>query len=412
MAPSGVTTMLECLTAPQAACSCSLHVHSILLMRTVSCTVCDGGHILLCRPCQQPTLQEILLQSHQTGFYAWDQAEEGGVDRYGQLQPLPWDLRPGQQQTHSQQPQQQQQSAHMETAAQAQHVGLQLQQQQQQEPAQVVSSVEQVTQQLQQQQLQQEEATAAAAEQPPQLRMLVYVHYQQLLQVLPWALPQTLPLPPPPVLGPPVAFAKHLLCGPCGLWLQLDVCQLHGGYRLGSCTAPLVLWGWDSAKGKFRCIEEQLMVVLYKPDSCINSTAGVAGVADALVAPAAVGQREAGTVQQQVQQNNVANTQAAEAVMVGESTGAAGSGSSASAAFRQGSAGNRPNWLSKLLCDQKAFQKVFVGSQCLYGADSSSSSRDGSVLHTAAAALQELMGTDEVRCTATCQVRCVAFRIL
>jgi hypothetical protein len=46
---------------------------------------------------------------------------------------------------------------------------------------------------------------------------------------------------------------------------------------------------------------------------------------------------------------------------------------------------------------------VLLGGECLYGADSSSSSsssssstRDGNILRTAADALRELMGTDEV----------------
>jgi hypothetical protein len=47
-----------------------------------------------------------------------------------------------------------------------------------------------------------------------------------------------------------------------------------------------------------------------------------------------------------------------------------------------------------------ACQQVLLGDKCILGGDassSSSSSQDGSVLRTAADALQELMVTDEVR---------------
>ncbi|WIA13471.1 hypothetical protein OEZ85_007050 [Tetradesmus obliquus] len=98
---------------------------------------------------------EILLQSHKTGFYAWDQAEEDGVDRQADMQQLPWDVQPG---------------------------GWQQQQQQQQElPAadgsgfHGAATVTPPTEQQEQQQQQQQQ---------PKLRMLVYIHYEQLLQKL------------------------------------------------------------------------------------------------------------------------------------------------------------------------------------------------------------------------------------
>uniref|UniRef100_A0A383VH06 F-box domain-containing protein n=1 Tax=Tetradesmus obliquus TaxID=3088 RepID=A0A383VH06_TETOB len=184
---------------------------------------------------------EILLQSHKTGFYAWDQAEEDGVDRQADMQQLPWDVQPG---------------------------GWQQQQQQQELPAadgsgfHGAATVTPPTEQQEQQQQQQ-----------PKLRMLVYIHYEQLLQVLPWQLPQQLLLPALPVLGSMPAIACHLAARrSAALWLQLDVCQLQGGAKLGSCVAPLAIAGLAAQKLAFEARQQSVLVTLYDPSSGKNSS--------------------------------------------------------------------------------------------------------------------------------------------
>lgn len=311
---------------------------------------------------------EILMQSHKTGFYAWDQAGEDGDDRYGQIQPLPWDLNPGQHQAdQAQAPQedqdQQQQHVSADTATAHQQAFEQQQQQQQ-------GNLPQQQQGQPQQQGQGGQQQPAAA---PQLRMLVYVHYEQLLQVLPWTLPHTLPLPAAPVLQTPTDFARHLLCGPAALWLQLDVCQLYGGHRLGTCVVPLVLWGWDSAKAKFRCVEDQLLVLLHKQDRSLGCDVGEGR--SAVGEEAAAGQGASGVTVQQHQQS------------------AARSGSMQAAAAA--TAAGATESMIKGMLGSDAWQQMLLGTECMYGADSSST-RDGNIVRTAADALRELMGTDEI----------------
>jgi hypothetical protein len=326
-------------------------------------------------------LQEILMQSHKTGFYAWDQAGEDGDDRYGQMQPLPWDLHPGQHQAdQAQAPQQdqddqQQQQQHVSAAASTAHQQAAHHHHQQQQQVQDNEPQQQQGQPQQQGQGAQQQAAAA-----PQLRMLVYVHYEQLLQVLPWTLPNALPLPAAPVLQTPTDFAQHLLHGQCALWLQLDVCQLYGGHRLGTCVVPLVLWGWDSAKAKFRCVEDQLLVVLHKQDSSLGCD--VEEGRSAVGEEAAAGQGVSGAATQQQQQS---------AASSGPMQAAAATAAGATQSMVRG------------MLDADPCQQVLLGGECLYGADSSSSSsssssstRDGNILRTAADALRELMGTDEV----------------
>lgn len=273
------------------------------------------------------------MQSHKTGFYAWDQLEEEGVDRYGQLNPLPWDLNPGQHQEQDQQQQQPQGGG---------------------QPQEAVSP--------------------AAAPVQPKLRMLVYVHYEQLLQTLPWALPHILPLPTHPVFETHEDIARHLLASPASLWLQLDVCRLHGGYRLGTCMVPLALSDCNFACAKFRCIEDQLLVVLYRPDSSINSTKGVSGPASGA----------GGAGEQEAAEDQPAGSLAAADAAGSPPPSAAAAGLTA--------------W-PRIGCvlGQDACQQVLLGDRCIFGNDSSSS-QDGGVLRTAADAMQELMVTDEVRC--------------
>lgn len=304
------------------------------------------------------------MQSHKTGFYAWDQHGEEGDDRHGAMQPLPWDLNPGQHQADQLQPPQQDHQQQPQVSASASTAYQQAAQQQQQgnQPQQ------------QHGQPQQQDGQDAAA---PQLRMLVYVHYEQLLQVLPWALPHAVPLPAAPVLQTPTDFARHLLAGPCALWLQLDVCRLYGGHRLGTCVVPLVLWDWDSAKASFRCVEDQLLVVLHKHDSSLGC-----GVDEGSPAAeeAAAGQWAASAAVQQQQQQQSQNVSAASRNPM------------QAAATAAGATGSMINGM----LDWDACQQVLLGGECLYGAGSSSSTRDGAVVRTAADALLELMGTDEV----------------
>jgi hypothetical protein len=215
------------------------------------------------------------------------------------------------------------------------------------------------------------------AEPMHQLRMLAYVHYEQLLQVLPWQLPHALPLPAAPSFTSSEDCARHLLAGPCALWLQLDVCTLHGGHKLGSCIVPLRVWDCDAAQVQFRCIEEQLLVVLYDPDNSINRTQGFAGpeqIPLTATAAAAAAQPAACVAAA------VCSSEA------GSSEGGAGvtAGSAAAGAAAGGLRG---------VLGQEACRQVLLGVQCLY--DAGSCGRDGGA-RTAAQALGRLMETDEV----------------
>jgi hypothetical protein len=303
-------------------------------------------------------VQDILLQSHRTGFYAWDHVDADGVDRYGQLEPLPWDLTPGQHQ--AQQPQQ-------------------LGQQQQQQQTQTQSNAQQL--QAQQDGL---GLNVAPGVEPPQLRMLVYVHYEQLLQVLPSDLPHSLPLPAGPVFHTAMDLSRHLLAGWCSLWLQLDVCQLHGGFKLGTCIVPLTLRHWDDQRPRFECIEDQVLVVLHTPDSSINSTQGVAAAGSvSLDQEAAAGPSTAAGA-----------AGLAQPALGGLSTDSfpdVGRGQAASAPGA--TAGGRLQGLLQVL-NLDACQQVLLGDACLHGVGNCSA--EGSVIRTAAHALQDLMNTDEV----------------
>jgi hypothetical protein len=192
----------------------------------------------------------ILLQSHKTGFYAWDQADEDGTDRQADMQQLPWDMQPD---TWQQQ---------QDTWQQQQGV---LMQQQQEVPAAEgeqsdVAMAEAQAEQQQQQPL-------------PKLRMLVYIHYEQLLQALPWQLPQQLRLLQLPVLASMPDIARHLAGSrAAALWVHIDVCQLHGGHRLGSCVAPLSITGVAAGKLVLGALEQSVMAALYDPGSGKNSS--------------------------------------------------------------------------------------------------------------------------------------------
>jgi hypothetical protein len=186
----------------------------------------------------------ILMQSHRTGFYAWDQADEDGADWPADMQQLPWDVQPD----SWQQPQQ-------------------LQQVQPELPAayDLGSSAGAVTTTHDEQQQEQQHQ--------PKLRMLVYVHCEQLLQVLPWQLPQQLQLPQLPVLGSLPAVARHIASrGSAALWVHIDVCQLHGGHKLGSCVAPLAIAGLGKDKLVFEAQQQSVLVALYNPANGKNSS--------------------------------------------------------------------------------------------------------------------------------------------
>jgi hypothetical protein len=186
----------------------------------------------------------ILLQSHKTGFYAWDQADEDGTDRQADMQQLPWDMQPD-----TWQQQQQQQKVPL--------------QQQQDVPAAAGDQPD----------IAMDEAQAQQQQQEPKLRMLVYIHYEQLLQALPWQLPQQLPLPELPVLASLPDIARHLAASRgAALWVHVDVCQLHGGHRLGSCVAPLSITGVAAEKLVFGALEQSVLVALYDPGSDKNSS--------------------------------------------------------------------------------------------------------------------------------------------
>lgn len=306
--------------------------------------------------------QDILLQSHRTGFYAWDHVDEDGVDRYGQLEPLPWDLTPGQhQQTRTQSNTQQQQLLQQQAQQQVQQHGLDLD-------------------------------GPVGAELPlPQLRMLVYVHYEQLLQVLPWALPHSLPLPAGPVLHTTMDLSQHLLAGWCALWLQLDVCQLHGGFKLGTCVVPLVLRHWDALKPRFECIEDQVLVVLHTPDSSINSTQGVAAAGcvsiehrEASAGPSTAAGPSAAAGAEGLLQPALGGSGTCSFPGVGKGQAASAAGAAS---------GGRLQSLLQVL-NLEACQQVLLGGACLHGAGNCNA--EGSVIRTAAHALQDLMNTDEV----------------
>jgi hypothetical protein len=211
-----------------------------------------------------------------------------------------------------------------------------------------------------------------AAQPMHQLRMLAYVHYEQLLQVLPWQLPHALPLPAAPSFTSPEDCARHLLAGPCALWLQLDVCTLHGGHKLGSCILPLRVWDCDAVQVQFRCIEEQLLVVLYDPDSSINRTQGFAEPEQIPTATAAA----------------VAAGVAAATCSSGAGSSEGGAGVTAGCAAAGAAAGGLRGVLG-----QEAWRQVLLGAQCLYGAGSCGTGGGG---RTAARALGQLMETDEV----------------
>jgi hypothetical protein len=226
----------------------------------------------------------------------------------------------------------------------------------------------------------------AGLPQLPQLRMLVYIHYEQLLQVLPWDLPHSLPLPAGPVLHTAMDLSRHLLSGWCSLWLQLDVCQLHGGFKLGTCVVPLTLRNWDAHRPRFGCIEDQVLVVVHTPDSSINSTKGVAaasGVSCHVEAAAGTG------------------TAAAAAGPAQPGVAESGTASSSSSYVREGQAGSvaattaggRLHSLLQVL-NLKACQQVLLGDACLHGAGNCNAG--GSIIRTAANALQDMMNRDEV----------------
>jgi hypothetical protein len=178
----------------------------------------------------------ILLQSHRTGFYAWDQADEDGTDRQADMQQLPWDMQ-------------------LDTWQQQQQQALPAAEGEQFDVAMAEAQVEQEQQQL------------------PKLRMLVYIHYEQLLQALPWQLPQQLRLLQLPVLASMPDIARHLAGSrAAALWVHIDVCQLHGGHRLGSCVAPLSITGVASGKLVFGALEQSVLVALYDPGVCKNSS--------------------------------------------------------------------------------------------------------------------------------------------
>jgi hypothetical protein len=121
-------------------------------------------------------------------------------------------------------------------------------------------------------------AEAQQEEQPqPKLRMLVYIHYEQLLQVLPWKLPQQLTLPQLPELeqgiGRVSAIARHFArSSGAALWVHIDVCQLHGGAKLGSCVAPLAISRSCSQNVCFEALQQSVLVAVYEPGSSKNSS--------------------------------------------------------------------------------------------------------------------------------------------
>lgn len=320
------------------------------------------------------------MQSHKSGFYAWDQRGEAGVDRFDELQPLPWELSAGQLQ-------QQQKTPPTTTQTQQRTLPPAQQQpppqpQQQHGPAQQPPGTQHGA------------AASAAQQQPeqppaePQLRMLVYVHYEQLLQVLPWALPQTLPRRPHLVPNHPMDLAMHLLNGPCALWLQLDVCQLHGGFKLGTCIVPLKLREWTQSKTDFAAVEEQLLVALYTPSSSINSTEGLggSGQGEDLAGQQATAGTAGGATLSAAAAAAATTTKGAQgSVAAGLVAGSAAAGSTAAPAAKMP--------YSSLLA-QEACSQVFVHKDLLHG--TAPCREDGSVIRTAADALEALMTRDEV----------------
>lgn len=215
---------------------------------------------------------DILVQSHKTGFYAWEQAPEDDPDETADAAPIPWDRGD---------------SEITDLAAAATDIALGCS-----APAAPAASTSHELQQADIQSVSLGQGVEEQQQQPPcMLRMLVYVHYEQLLQMLPCQLQQSLSpvatlqqsqqrLQQQRNVSSAQACALQIAANKdTVLWLHIDVCQLRGGVRLGFCTAALRAADWDAAvsasgdscdRVEFKVQRQQVLAVLYNPACSIN----------------------------------------------------------------------------------------------------------------------------------------------
>lgn len=189
---------------------------------------------------------DILLESHKTGFYAWDHTGEDGDDVSGDAQPMPWDIG-ARGPAVAPKSQGATQSSYAAAAGE--------QQQQQQQEGGPLGYEQQIRQMC-------------------KLRMLVYIHYEQLLKMLPQQLLQVKPLPSiqqRQSSSIQVAARELVAHKDAALWLHLDVCQLHGGVRLGSCVAPLRVARIGGSGVQFEAQQERVFAALYDPQCRTDS---------------------------------------------------------------------------------------------------------------------------------------------